>query len=59
MLLSTTWPHRKSASDMPVCLLGLSTSVVAVVARHVDFAGEDLCVVAVWVDQIFLSMGLG
>lgn len=51
--------YKKVKIGTPVCLLGLSASVVALVARHGDCAGEDLVVVTVWAGQIFLSMGLG
>lgn len=54
-------PERTGRATLhePGGLLGLSASVVALVARHVDFAGGDLDVVAGWAGQIFLSMSLG
>lgn len=49
---------RANSTNLVVCW-DCPASVVALAARHVDFAGGDLDVVAGWAGQIFLSMSLG
>lgn len=42
ILSSAPCSNRKGGTEVPSGLLGLSTSVIALAARHVDLAGEDL-----------------